>query len=142
MINTVATKGITVKTYAVRLLPNQDLMQELENIVQENNIKAGFIMSCLGSLKKAYLRMPGGKTFKNFEGQFEILCLNGTLSVNGSHLHVAMSVFPEGNVLGGHLLEQGCIIATTAEIIIGQLQDVEFDRKLDENTGFKELQVC
>jgi len=130
-----------MKTYAVRLFPNQDLMKELEKIVLENNIKAGFIISCLGSLKKAYLRMPGGKTFKNFEGHYEILCLNGTLSVNGSHLHLAMSVFPEGNVLGGHVLEEGCIIATTAEIIIGALEDVEFDRKFDENTGFKELQV-
>lgn len=130
-----------MKTYAVRLFPNQDLMKELEKIVLENNIKAGFIMSCLGSLKKAHLRMPGGKTFKNFEGQYEILCLNGTLSVNGSHLHVAMSVFPEGNVLGGHLLEKGCIIATTAEVIIGELENVEFTRGLDENTGFKELQV-
>jgi len=130
-----------MKTYAVRLLPNQDLMQELEKIVQKNNIRAGFIISCLGSLKKAHLRMPGGKTFKNFEGQFEILCLNGTLSINGSHLHVALSVFPEGNVIGGHLLEKGCTIATTAEIIIGAVEDLEFDRKLDKHTGFNELEV-
>jgi len=130
-----------MKTYAVRLLPDQDLMKELEKIVVKYNIKAGFIISCLGSLKKAHLRMPGGKTFQNFEGQFEILCLNGTLSVNGSHLHVAMSVFPDGNVLGGHLLEEGCTIATTAEIIIGTLDDAEFTRKFDEATGFNELQV-
>ena len=130
-----------MKTYAVRLLPNQDLMKELEKIVIKHNIKAGCIISCLGSLKKAHLRMPGGKTFQQFEGLFEILCLNGTLSVNGSHLHVAMSVFPEGNVLGGHLLEEGCIINTTAEIIIGELEGMEFARKLDESTGFKELEV-
>jgi len=131
-----------MKTYAVRLCPDQDLMQELDKVVKENNIKSGFIMSCLGSLKKAHLRMPGGKTFQNFEGQFEILCLNGTLSVNGSHLHVAMSVFPDGNVLGGHLLvEGGCIINTTAEIIIGQLDSVEFEREFDERTGFNELKV-
>jgi len=130
-----------MKTHVVRLLPGQDLMQELEKIVQKNNIKAGFIISCLGSLSKAYLRMPGGKTFQNFEGQFEILCLNGTLSVNGSHLHVAMSVFPDGNVLGGHLMDKGCTILTTAEIVIGQLEDAEFTRKLDERTGFKELEV-
>jgi len=130
-----------MKTHVVRLLPGQDLMQELDKVVKENNIKSGFIMSCLGSLKKAHLRMPGGKTFQNFEGQFEILCLNGTLSVNGSHLHVAMSVFPDGNVLGGHLMDKGCTILTTAEIVIGQLEDAEFTRKLDERTGFKELEV-
>jgi len=130
-----------MKTYVVRLLPDQDLMQEIEKIVQENNIKAGFIISCLGSLKEAYLRMPGGKTFQNFEGKFEILCLNGTLSVNGCHLHLAMSVFPDGNVLGGHVLETGCKILTTAEIVIGALEDREFTRKLDENTGFNELEV-
>jgi len=130
-----------MKTYAVRLLPGQDLMTELEKIVQEKNIKVGCIVSCLGSLSKAHLRMPGGKTFQNFEGKFEILCLNGTLSVNGSHLHMALSVFPDGNVIGGHLLETGCTILTTAEIIIGVLDDMTFERKLDESTGFNELEV-
>jgi len=130
-----------MKTYSIRLLPNQDLMEELEKVVVKYNIKAGCIISCLGSLKKAHLRMPGGKTFQHFEGLFEILCLNGTLSVNGSHLHVAMSVFPDGNVLGGHLLEKGCIINTTAEIVIGVLENVEFNRKMDQNTGFEELEV-
>jgi len=130
-----------MKTYAIRLLPDQDLMQELQKLVTKHNIKAGCIVSCLGSLKKAHLRMPGGKTFQQFEGLFEILCLNGTLSVNGSHLHVAMSVFPDGNVLGGHLLDKGCIINTTAEIIIGVLDDKEFIRTPDEATGFAELEV-
>jgi len=130
-----------MKIHAVRLFPNQDLMQELEKIVKKNNIKAGFIISCLGSLTKAHLRMPGGKTFQTFEGQFEILCLNGTLSVNGSHLHLAMCAFPDGDVWGGHVTESGCIINTTAEIIIGEIDTVEFQRKPDETTGFKELHV-
>ena len=130
-----------MKTYAIRLLPGQDLMQELQKFVQENKMQAGCIVSCLGSLSNAHLRMPGGKTFQNFEGKFEILCLNGTLSVNGSHLHMALSVFPDGNVIGGHLLEKGCTILTTAEIVIGQLEGLTFDRKMDESTCFKELVV-
>ena len=41
-----------LKIFALRLRPGQDLRTELERFSKERNIKAGFIMTAVGSLKK------------------------------------------------------------------------------------------
>lgn len=46
-----------LRVHAIRLRPNQDLNQELEKYVKEHDIKAAFIMTCVGSLTRATLRM-------------------------------------------------------------------------------------
>ena len=120
-----------MKTYAFRLHPGQDLRQEIDKFVKEHDIKAGVIVSCVGSLRKAVLRMAGAETIKTYEGVFEIVSLVGTLEAGNRHLHIAISD-KEGNVFGGHLGE-GCIIETTAEIVIGELEGVKFTRKSDQS---------
>ena len=105
-----------MKTYAIRFLPGQDLKKELVTFVEENNIKAGFILTCVGSLVQATLRMAGAKVIKIYDDKYEILSLVGTLSPDGLHLHVALSD-DQGHVIGGHLME-GCIINVTAENLV------------------------
>jgi len=128
-----------MKTYAIRLQPNQDLKTSLENYVRENQIKAGVVLTCVGSLNCATLRMANETALKTFEGKFEIVSLVGTFSTDGCHLHIALSD-KNGNMIGGHLKE-GCIIYTTAEIAIGEIENLIFTRIMDEDTGFKELVV-
>lgn len=128
-----------MKTYALRLQPNQDLKIAIKNYVRENQIKAGVILSCVGSLNCATLRMADENISKVFDGKFEIVSLVGTLSPDGCHLHVSLSD-KDGNVVGGHLNE-GCIIYTTAEIVIGEIENLSFSRAIDEDTGFKELVI-
>lgn len=128
-----------MKTHAFRLQPNQDLKISIKNYVRENQIRAGVILSCVGSLNGATLRMEDENIAKVFDGKFEIVSLVGTLSPDGCHLHISLSD-KDGNVMGGHLNE-GCIINTTAEIVIGEIENLNFSRAIDENTGFKELIV-
>jgi predicted DNA-binding protein with PD1-like motif len=45
-----------------------------------------------------------------------------------------------GEVVGGHVMH-GCIVRTTAEVLLGLLDEWEFSRELDELTGFAELVV-
>lgn len=54
-----------LKVYVVRLKPNQDLNRELENFVRENNLKAAFVLTCVGSLTKASIRMAYSGMNKN-----------------------------------------------------------------------------
>ena len=61
------------------------------------------------------------------------------MSVNGSHIHLGISD-STGTTIGGHLLE-GCIVYTTAEIIIQQSDDLIFTRKKDGTTEWEELQI-
>jgi len=128
-----------MKIHALRLHPQQDLKQELLKFTQDNSIKAGFILTCVGSLTRATLRMADESITKDFEKRFEINSLVGTLSQEGVHLHTSLSD-ASGLEIGGHLKE-GCLIYVTAEIIIGELEDCAFLREFDPDTGFKELVV-
>jgi hypothetical protein len=46
------------RTYALRLRPNQDLKQEIVAFAQAHHIQAGYIITCVGSLKKASYVSP------------------------------------------------------------------------------------
>ncbi len=128
-----------MKTFAIRLKPDQDLKENLSSFVEQNNIQAGFILTAVGSLKQATLRFASQNYSQVFKQRFEIVSLVGTLSTHGLHLHVSLSD-RHGKTLGGHLLD-GCIIYTTAEIVIGTCEDFIFLRTMDENTGYKELEI-
>lgn len=132
-----------MKTIIFRLKPGADLKSSIEEVIKDNAIKAGFIVTCVGGLEQATVRMAGAKPDKQdirtFKDDFEIVSLVGTVSVNGTHLHMSFSD-SEGVVHGGHLKE-GTIIHPTAEIVIGINEDVEMKREMDEETGFTELVV-
>lgn len=128
-----------MKTFALRLKPNQDLRQALERFTQEKDIKAGFILTGIGSLKQASIRFADQKNVTVLKDKFEILSLNGTLAKTGIHLHIAIAN-SQGKTIGGHL-ETGCIIYTTAEIVIGVSEDFNFSRTVDTQTGYKELEI-
>ena len=70
-------------------------------------------------------------------GAFEIVSLMGTLSRDGAHLHATLSD-EEGRVVAGHV-GSGCIVRTTAEILIGILPGWTFRRVHDDATGYPEL---
>jgi len=128
-----------MKIRALRLQPDQDLKVSLKNYARENQIKAGVILTCVGSLKLATLRMANGLDVKIFEDKYELVSLVGTFSADGCHLHISLSD-RNGNVIGGHVKE-GCMIFTTAEIVLGEIQNMSFTREMDNNTGFKELVI-
>ncbi len=128
-----------MKVFALRLKPDQDLRQSLKTFAAEQNIKAGFILTAIGSLKQATIRFANQNVSTVLTDKFEIISLNGTLANTGIHLHIAIAD-KQGKTLSGHL-DNGCLIYTTAEIVIGASEDFTFMRTLDEQTGYKELQI-
>ncbi|MFH0978331.1 MAG: DUF296 domain-containing protein [Candidatus Woesearchaeota archaeon] len=127
-----------MKTYAVRLEPGQDLRKAIAQYFVTERIHSGAVLSCVGSLEKAILRLSD-ESILTLNGKFEIISLTGTLSKTGHHLHLGISD-REGVVYGGHLKE-GCIVYTTAEIVIGALDVLAFSRTFDPKTGYKELKI-
>lgn len=70
-----------------------------------------------------------------FEGDFEIVSLNGTVSTmnGGFYCHLHMSAADEnGRVFGGHL--NSAVVSATCEMIITVI-DGNADRRFDEKTG-------
>jgi len=128
-----------MKTYALRLHPDQDLRQALKEFAIAHALQAGCILSAIGSFKQVALRFADQSTNTVLTGRYELLSLNGTLSVHGMHIHLAIAD-SQSHAFGGHLTE-GCIIYTTAEIIIGESEDFVLLRTPDAQTGFLELEV-
>jgi predicted DNA-binding protein with PD1-like motif len=129
----------STKSYALRLKPGEDLKKNIELFLKENNIKAAGIVTCVGSLLVANIRFANQPNGKLMKGHFEIVSLTGVLSINGSHIHISIAD-EKGKTIGGHLLD-GCLIYTTAELIITELSDLNFKRELDPTYGYKELAI-
>lgn len=132
-----------MRAHAFRLTPGTDLRGELEHLTQTHALRAACILSCVGSLARAHLRMPGAagdpEAFATFVEPLEIVSLAGTLGPDGPHVHISLAR-ADGACIGGHLAP-GCIIHTTAELVIGELPEVEFRRSPDPATGYRELSV-
>ncbi|WAL59750.1 PPC domain-containing DNA-binding protein [Thermocoleostomius sinensis] len=128
-----------METTALRLKPQQDLKQELDRFVQDRSITAACVFTCVGSLTQATLRLAGQPQSTIYQEKFEIVSLTGLMSQTGSHYHIAIAD-SNGRTIGGHVLE-GCLIYTTAEIVIGILPHFSFQREYDSNTGYRELTI-
>jgi uncharacterized protein len=126
-------------THAFRLKPGQDLRQEIEFFVKKENIKAGWVITCVGSLTSTNMRFANQPEGTKANGHFEIVSLVGTISTNGSHLHLSVCD-SLGNTIGGHLLD-GNLVYTTAEIVIGESKNLIFSRENDGSTKWDELQI-
>jgi hypothetical protein len=129
----------SITTYSVRLRPGDDIKTALDTMCKDYHISAGCILSCVGSLNKLAVRFANQPETSIVQGPLEIVSLTGTLSENGSHIHISCSD-KAGNTVGGHLKE-GNEIYTTAEIVIGILPEVTFTREKDDTYGYNELVV-
>src|ERR1700742_1180254 len=93
--------------HAFRLTPGTDLKGELERLTEAHALRAGFILSCVGSLSQARLRMPGAigeaEVFRTFVEPMEIVSLAGTLCPDGLHVHISLAR-RDGACIGGHLV--------------------------------------
>jgi predicted DNA-binding protein with PD1-like motif len=132
---------MSMQVQVLRLAPGADLRRSLEaefaQLTQQHGIAAACIVSAVGSLTQAVLRYADQSEGSAIGGPLELLMLSGTLSLDGAHVHASVSD-DRGEVKGGHLLP-GCVVRTTAEVVIALLPGWEFRRELDAATGFKEL---
>jgi predicted DNA-binding protein with PD1-like motif len=135
----IACKSPIMKTHAFRLKPGMDLKKEIQAYVEANGIEAGWISCGVGSLTKYHIRFANQNVGSKGAGHFEIVSLTGTVSVNGSHLHLAVSD-STGRTRGGHLLDDN-LVYTTAEIVIMEDPAILFKREKDGTTEWPELQV-
>ena len=128
-----------MKTLPLRLDPGDDLRAALDAALAAQGGTAAFVVAGIGSLREARLRFAGRDASHHAIGDLEILTLSGTLGAGGSHLHASLSD-ADGRVFGGHAAP-GCIVRTTAEILLAVLDDVTFARAQDAATGYAELVI-
>ncbi|XP_047429841.1 bifunctional protein GlmU-like [Mugil cephalus] len=138
-----AGSGSSLRVHAVRFGPGQELLGSLLAFVEERRLRAPFIITCVGSVTTATLRLANATATNPNEvmrlsGRFEIVSLVGTLG-RGAHLHISLAD-AQGRTVGGHVLGD-LKVFTTAEVVVGEATDLTFTRDMDQATGFPELVV-
>jgi uncharacterized protein len=130
-----AIRGVMAQRWAtelevLRLHPGDDLRGALEG-------RTAFVVAGIGSLLHAQLRFAGEPEPTAIAGPLEILTLSGSLTPDGAHLHASVSD-AAGAVFGGHVCA-GCVVRTTAELLIASLPVGSLSREFDAATGYTEL---
>jgi len=130
-----------IQTHVLRLSPGQDLRAALNTAFAQlqagQNTTAACIISAVGSLSRAVLRYADQPEGTLLAEPLELITLSGTLSADGVHLHASVAT-ARGEMRGGHVMP-GCVVRTTAEIVLAPLPGWVFTREQDAQTGFKEL---
>ena len=126
--------GMLVK----RLIPGDDVKAQIEELVVETRLRAGVLISIVGSLKATKIRLADCGETLSIDRPVEIVSGTGTVSQSGMHIHIAVAD-GEGKTSGGHLLH-GCIVHTTVELVIQDISgEWSFDREHCSLSGYKEL---
>jgi uncharacterized protein len=110
-----------MKVVPLRLQPGTDLRRALGVWMGEQEEKAGCLISAVGSLSVAQLRLAGAKGANVICGDLEILSLCGNLSHDGAHLHIAVA----NTAIGGD--KPGA--ARRIQSILAGMQTVNHDSK-------------
>ncbi|MCA7930950.1 DNA-binding protein [Burkholderia cepacia] len=128
-----------MQAHPLRLSPGDDLRRSIEEALRPLGAHAAFVIQGIGSLSVAQLRFAGVDQPTELRGDLEILTLAGSVSPDGAHLHMSVSD-ASGRVSGGHVAS-GCVVRTTAEILLALLPAHRFSREPDAGTGFNELVI-
>lgn len=123
--------------HCIRLKRGEDLLGAIRQLCREKDIRAGVVLSAVGCVSRARIRDASGVTIREIQDHCEIVSLNGTVSAQRCHLHIALSK-EDLSTIGGHLC-LGTIVNTTCELVIGTLPEITFGVENDAETGYDEL---
>ena len=133
------TEG-ALRCHSLRLHRGDDLLLSIRELAKNANIAAGVVLSAVGCIRQGRVRDASGVNIRYIPDECEIVSLNGTVSCQRCHLHIALSR-EDLSTIGGHLCP-GCIINTTCELVIAELPGQRIDVEEDPETGYDELIFC
>jgi len=144
------SEGHLSKVIMIRIHPGFDVIEGIEEVCKNLDIKCGAITCCIGSLKKASLLIAvpmnnkigaGYSDPKVLEGPLEFLSGQGTIGqeVGGDifiHLHCVISD-KNGNVQGGHFIRGENPVLITCEVVLIQVEGIHMIRAYDPEVDMK-----
>lgn len=110
----------------IRIDPGELFLESLQRAIQEEKIRAGVVISGIGSLSVCKIHVVNAgyppnlltrvQKYYEYKGSIELLSVQGIIADGEPHLHITFADENQ-NVHGGHL-ENGCVVLTMAEIAI------------------------
>ena len=145
----VSAEARTGRTIAARIMPGVDLVGGIAEICQEHDVKHGYFASVMGSLSEAVYVIPISSSgsplgFKycepiSVQGPIDLICGQGVICQSDQgetliHLH-AQGVTPDRVVFGGHFAVGGNPVLATIDLVIVEVTEAKFLRRLDPVVG-------
>lgn len=135
------TVGQIDYVHYLRIDPEELLLEMVEEVARQKNVRDGVVLSTVGSLSFCRIHIVTGdgtnpvqNKFIELSGSIEIVSMSGMIVDYEPHLH--MCVMLDKEVAGGHV-EHGCRILTMAEISIGAVKPTGLRRvRTPEITGY------
>jgi len=146
MADPVASIG---KVIVKHLPTNEDLIGCIKKICVENEIRCGQILSVIGSIRHLTIEciVVSEESESGFDfgpprvipGPMQILSLVGIIFENedgemDTHIHGTFTD-SDGNIYGGHVLEDENPVAVRLSIVIGEIAGVNLMEKKDPESG-------
>jgi len=127
----------------LKLDDGEDLIKSLKSAVQKYHITSGFIMMGIGMLRDIEIGYFAGKKYnlKNLNAPHELISLQGSISTKGEviiHLHCSLANSGH-QIVGGHL--NSATVCVLNEILIKRTENITLGRRLNPDTGLKELHI-
>ena len=126
-----------MRTVCLRLRRGEDLLLSLQALARREGLRAGVILSGVGCVAEARIRDASGVTVRHIAEPCEITALQGTVSAERCHVHIALAR-EDMTTLGGHLME-GTYINTTCELIVLEQDGWTYGVEQDGTTGYDEI---
>ena len=126
-----------MRTVCVRLRRGDDLLLSIRELARQADIQAGVVLSAVGCISQGRVRDASGVNIRSIPEECEIVSLNGTVSSQRCHLHIALSR-EDLSTLGGHLCP-GCIVNTTCELVLLEQDGWRYGVEQDAATGYDEI---
>ncbi|MFO7618070.1 MAG: DNA-binding protein [Thermoplasmata archaeon] len=127
----------------LKLDDGEDVMECLHKAIKDFHISSAFVTAGVGMLRDAEIGYFTGKGYekKHLDKPHEMISLQGSISTMGEtiiHLHCGLAN-ENHQIVGGHLFSaKACVLN---EILIKKV-DVKLGRKLNPETGLKELYIA
>jgi predicted DNA-binding protein with PD1-like motif len=133
-----AIDGKFERVVILRFKHQADLLDGLQRMVKEKNIRNAVILSAIGSVRSYHYHTVSNRTFpsknlfvKNTEASADIIGMSGYVMDGVIHPHITFS--DPDRSFGGHL-EPGTTVFTFAAVTIGVLADSVDLKRLDDKT--------
>jgi predicted DNA-binding protein with PD1-like motif len=123
------------EVYRIRLDRGDLLLETIQQVIRENHIADGAVLTAVGSLGECTfhrIKSTGEKPedeFLTVKEPIEILNINGVIADGEPHLHLTMS--GTQGAFGGHL-EKGCRVLYRAEVTIAKFSGTPLARKANK----------
>ncbi len=110
--------------HSLKLSPESDLIICIKEFSFSNDLY-GYVSGVVGNLSKACIQCPSNQKISKFEGNLEIVSLNGNFNNGDVHLHLSFAD-ERCNVFGGHL-EEGSIVKKGTDILLVSFENKTID---------------